>query len=176
MKEITILRMGHRLVRDKRITTHCGLVGRAFGADGMIIYGERDNNLLDSIAEVTEEWGGNFSVRFTDSWKSEIKKWKNEGGTVVHLTMYGIPLPAVMDKINLLQKIMVIIGSEKVPGEVYRLADYNIAIGNQPHSEVAALAVFLDKINGGIEFELKFNDAKIWVIPQEKGKRIERSI
>jgi len=173
---ITVLRLGHRAVRDKRITTHCGLVGRAFGADNMIIYGERDDNILKSIKKVTENWGGSFSVRYTDSWKEEIKKWKGQGGTVVHLTMYGVPLPAVIDKINLLQKIMVIIGSEKVPREVYQLADYNIAIGNQPHSEVAALAVFLDKITGGIEFELKFSNAKIRVIPQERGKRVERLI
>ena len=176
MRIITILRLGHRAVRDKRITTHCGLVGRAFGADSMIIYGERDDNILKSIKKVTENWGGSFSVRFTGSWKEEIKNWKIQGGTVVHLTMYGIPLPAVIDKIKMSQKIMVIIGSEKVPGEVYHLADYNVAIGNQPHSEVAALAVFLDRITGGIEFELKFSDAKIRVIPEERGKRVEKLI
>ncbi|MGC8661269.1 MAG: tRNA (cytidine(56)-2'-O)-methyltransferase [Nitrososphaeria archaeon] len=174
MKKIAILRIGHRLYRDKRITTHCGLVGRAFGADCIIIYGEKDENTINSIADVAKNWGGRFSARFTDSWKSEIKKWKNEGGTVIHLTMYGIPLPEVVDKVHKLEKIMVVIGSEKVPGEVYRLADYNVAIGNQPHSEVAALAVFLDKINDGVEFKLNFENAKIMVIPQEKGKRVER--
>ena len=61
-----------------------------------------------------------------------------------------------------------------MPGEAYRLADYNVAIGNQPHSEVAALAIFLDRINEGVEFRLNFEDSKIRVIPQEKGKRIER--
>ncbi|MCL4343837.1 MAG: tRNA (cytidine(56)-2'-O)-methyltransferase [Nitrososphaerota archaeon] len=172
--KIAILRIGHRPYRDKRITTHCGLVGRAFGADCIIIYGEKDENLINSIVDVTKNWGGNFSARFTDSWKSEIKKWKNEGGTVIHLTMYGMPLPGVMDKIHQLEKIMVIIGSEKVPGEVYRLADYNVAIGNQPHSEVAALAVFLDKLNNEVEFKLYFENAKIRVIPQERGKRVER--
>jgi len=174
MKEITILRIGHRIFRDKRITTHCGLVGRAFGAKSIIIYGEKDESLINSINEVAKNWGGNFSARFTDSWKGEIKKWKNEGGAVVHLTMYGILLPEVMDKISALNKIMIIIGSEKVPGEAYRLADYNVAIGNQPHSEVAALAVFLDRINEGVEFRLNFEDSKIRVIPQERGKRIER--
>ena len=174
MKEITILRIGHRIFRDKRITTHCGLVGRAFGANSIIIYGDKDESLINSINEVTKNWGGNFSIRFTDSWKREIKKWKNDGGTVVHLTMYGILLPEVMDKISTVDKIMIIIGSEKVPGEAYRLADYNVAIGNQPHSEVAALAIFLDRINEGVEFRLNFEDSKITVIPQEKGKRIER--
>ena len=78
MKEITILRIGHRIFRDKRITTHCGLVGRAFGANSIIIYGDKDESLINSINEVTKNWGGNFSIRFTDSWKREIKgAWRS---------------------------------------------------------------------------------------------------
>ena len=34
---ITVLRLGHRKGRDKRITTHVGLVARAFGADELLI-------------------------------------------------------------------------------------------------------------------------------------------
>ena len=39
---------------------------------------------------------------------------------------------------------VVVVGGTKVPSEVFHLSDYNISVGNQPHSEVAALAVFLD--------------------------------
>jgi len=34
---ITILRIGHRISRDKRITTHVALVARAFGAEKIYI-------------------------------------------------------------------------------------------------------------------------------------------
>ena len=34
---ITILRIGHRISRDKRITTHVALVARAFGADNILV-------------------------------------------------------------------------------------------------------------------------------------------
>ena len=30
--KISVLRLGHRLVRDDRVSTHVGLVARAFGA------------------------------------------------------------------------------------------------------------------------------------------------
>ena len=48
----------------------------------------------------------------------------------------------------------------------------NIAIGNQPHSEVAALAVFLDRVLDGLVFRLEFEDAEIKVIPCERGKKV----
>ncbi|MCK7488956.1 MAG: hypothetical protein MZU79_00960 [Anaerotruncus sp.] len=41
---------------------------------------------------------------------------------------------------------MIVVGAEKVPPEIYQLADWNVAVGNQPHSEVAALAITLDRI------------------------------
>ena len=34
---IIVLRIGHRIGRDKRITTHVALVARAFGANEIII-------------------------------------------------------------------------------------------------------------------------------------------
>ena len=34
---INVLRLGHRIGRDKRITTHVALVARAFGADKILI-------------------------------------------------------------------------------------------------------------------------------------------
>ena len=39
---ITILRLGHRVVRDQRITTHVALTSRAFGADKIVISVEKD--------------------------------------------------------------------------------------------------------------------------------------
>ena len=90
--------------------------------------------------------------------------------------MYGIPIDKIIDKITQINsKILVIIGSEKVEGWFYYNSDYNIAIGNQPHSEVAALAIFLDRIYKGEELNIQFSDAKLSIIPQEKGKKVTKN-
>ena len=66
---------------------------------------------------------------------------------------------------------MVIVGAEKVPGEVYEMVNFNVAVGNQPHSEIAALAVFLDRYlkRKGLEKDFK---GKIKIIPCKKGKKV----
>ena len=64
------------------------------------------------------------------------------------------------------------IGSQKVEGEVYRQADANISIGNQPHSEIAALAVFLDRLFSGREISKQFKGCRLEIIPAGKGKKI----
>jgi tRNA (cytidine56-2'-O)-methyltransferase len=87
--------------------------------------------------------------------------------------MYGIN---INDKIEEIRKInsslLVIVGSQKVEGWYYYNSDYNIAIGNQPHSEVAALAIFLDKLYKGEELNIQFSDAKLKILPQERGKKV----
>lgn len=166
-----VFRYGHRANRDHRISTHVGLVARAFGAFGMYYCGDRDEKLEEKIKDVVERWGGSFEVHYVKSWKSFVEKWR---GKVVHLTMYGIPLPDVIDKIRKLKKpILVFVGGQKVPGEIYELADYNVSVTLQPHSEVAALAVFLDRLyKGKMLKKAHFENAKIRIIPQEKGKKI----
>jgi tRNA (cytidine56-2'-O)-methyltransferase len=168
--KIFVLRMGHRISRDHRISTHCGLVSRAFGANGIVYAGEHDQELLDSVEKVARTWGGKFEVSYEKDWKSFIKKWK---GRVVHLTIYGIP---VQEKIKDIEKskedLLIVIGGEKVPPEIYRLADWNISITNQPHSEIAALAIFLDKLFKGGELYKRFAKGVIRVEPEERGKKV----
>jgi tRNA (cytidine56-2'-O)-methyltransferase len=53
----------------------------------------------------------------------------------------------------------------------YEKADFNISIGNQPHSEVSALAIFLDRYTKGLWQKKKF-DGKIEILPTDKGKRV----
>ena len=67
--------------------------------------------------------------------------------------------------------ILIIVGSEKVPREVYDKADFNIAIGHQPHSEVAALAIFLDRYFEGTELNKKF-DGKLKIQGSSRGKKV----
>ncbi len=172
---VYVLRLGHRPERDKRITTHVGLVARAFGAHGFILADVSDDKVITSLLDVVERWGGPFNIIQGVNSIKYIKEWKNKGGEVIHLTMYGEPIDFVIDEIRYSPKDkLVIVGAEKVPRIYYELADYNIAIGNQPHSEVAALAIFLDRLYEGRELYLKFSKWKIRVVPQKRGKRIEQ--
>ncbi len=171
---ITVLRLGHRLGRDSRITTHCGLVSRGLGADRIIFSGDHEQSIVDSINKVTIQWGGKFQAEYDKNWLKAIKDHKKKGFMVVHLTMYGINLP---DRIGTIRDqgkerdILLIVGSQKVPGEVYELADHNIAVGNTPHSEISALALFLDHYFMGDELKKRMDDGKLSIVPQEKGKK-----
>jgi tRNA (cytidine56-2'-O)-methyltransferase len=161
---ITVLRMGHRPQRDKRITTHVCLVARAFGADTIIV-DRKDVRLEETVKKVVDQWGGDFSVTF-QSWKSVLKTWTS---TVVHLTMYGLPLEEQISEIRSLDPILLIVGAEKVPREVFDRADYNISVTNQPHSEIAALALFLDRYFQGGQFYRNFG-GNLKIFPSKKDK------
>ncbi len=170
---IVVLRLGHRLPRDERITTHVGLVARAFGADGIIYSGQHDSSLEKSISDIVQNWGGEFFISYEKNFIKAIKEHKEEGFTVLHLTMYGIPLPEVEKKIKESANVLVVVGAERVPKEVYKLADFNIAITNQPHSEVAALAILLDRLQEGRQLERAFDErfkGRIKIKPSERGK------
>lgn len=171
-QEIVVLRYGHRLVRDYRVTSHCCLVARAFGANKIIIAGDKDKGLRKSVMDVVRRWGDKFEVIFTDSWRKTLIKFKKKGFFVIHLTMYGLQLQKEAGKLRKKHKVLVIIGSQKVEGEVYEQSDANIAITSQPHSEIAALAVALDWVQEGKELGKRFKGAKIKIKPVEKGKQV----
>ena len=166
--KVWVLRLGHRRGRDPRLTTHVALTARALGCDGIILSGEKDDSIMKNINEVVKNWGNHFEVKYEKNWRKIINNWK---GKIVHLTMYGLPIQCKINEIKKLKNILLVVGSEKVPGEIYQLVDFNIAITNQPHSEVGGLAVFLEKLFEGKELEKKFKNAKIKIIPQKKGKK-----
>ncbi len=170
--QIYVLRIGHRPKRDKRITTHVGLVARAFGANGIYI-DSADEKVKLSLMKVTQLWGGPFEVEIGINPISLIKEWKRRNGEIIHLTMYGLNLPDVINDIKSSPKDkLIIVGAEKVPKQYYLLADWNVAIGNQPHSEVAALAIFLEKLTNGWVFKAQFKNSKIKIIPSSRGKKV----
>lgn len=164
---INILRIGHRISRDKRITTHVALVSRAFGADKIFI-DTVDKKIEETIRSTCNRFGGNFEIETGVDKKKIIKNWD---GTIVHLTMYGDELEKSINKIDKKKDLLVIVGAEKVPPQIYELADFNISVGNQPHSEVAALAIFLDRYTDGKWQKKKFN-GKIEILPCDKGKKV----
>lgn len=169
-----MLRLGHRKERDKRVTTHVGLVARAFGAKGFFLTGECDEVVIKSIWKVESRWGRGFDiVSCLSDWRQFLEYWKSKKWVIVHLTMYGVPVLDVLDRLKKIDKpVLVVVGAEKVPGEIYELADSNISITNQPHSEVGALAVFLDRLYNGLKQNIMYRDAKQVVVPSPKGKKI----
>jgi len=54
--EVVVLRLGHRYVRDDRVTTHVFLTARAFGASKVLYSGLRDEKLEERIREITKTW------------------------------------------------------------------------------------------------------------------------
>ena len=162
------MRIGHRRKRDARATTHVCLAARALGAERAIVCGEDDEKLVSGVNDVAKRWGGKFRAKIGKGWKPEITKLKGQGFPIVHLTMYGIPFENKLGELKKRRKLAIVVGSEKVPGEVYRLADYNLSVTSQPHSEVAALAILLHSLR----IKPDFAGSKLRVIPQERGKRI----
>jgi len=175
-QKIVALRWGHRQQRDARLTTHVALTARALGASGFLLSDTVDEKIKESIEKVTRNWGGKFFFEMGKAWKSIVRDWKAQGGIVVHLTAYGenIQTSDVVDRIKSFRKdVLVIVGSQKVPKEFFStdVSDFNVSVGNQPHSECAALAVFLDRFFEGKELARGFKKAKIRIIPQERGKK-----
>jgi tRNA (cytidine56-2'-O)-methyltransferase len=197
LMNITILRLGHRLPRDERISTHVALVARAFGADRMIYSGQHDGGLESSVQRLVGQWGEGgsvsssqspvsgsesrvsgqgFTVSYEKNFRKVIKEHKKNGFLICHLTMYATPLPETITKLRTGNgKLLIVVGSEAVPGDIWDLADYNVSVTNQPHSEVAALAIVLDRLLDGAELERGFDDkfkGKIKIEPSERGKKV----
>lgn len=170
---IWVLRLGHRIERDKRLSTHCGLVARAFGAQKLVYTGEKDSGLEESINSVTKGWGGPFRIEYSESARKLIKEWR---GKSVHLTVYGIPIQKKIRTLRKERNLLIIIGGEKVPPEVYQDCDWNVSVTGQPHSEVAALAVFLHEYFSGRELSKRFRKAGKRVVPQERGKKVVSNV
>lgn len=177
MPKVVVLRWGHRPRRDARLTTHVALTARALGASGLILSDTEDEKIKETIEKVAKNWGGSFFFEMGTPWKEAVKDWKAKGGIVVHLTAYGENIQTS----NMLQRIkesgkdiLVIVGSQKVPREFFleTFSDFNVAVGNQPHSECASLAVFLDRLFEGEELKKSFENAKVRIIPQKRGKKI----
>lgn len=166
-----VLRIGQRVVRDDRVTTHVALVARAFGAK-KIYMNEVNPEIKETLEKINHTWGGDFEIEFISNWKNIIKEKKAQGTKILHLTMYGENINQLSSQLQSEQKILIVVGAEKVPREIYEYADYNIAVGNQPHSEISALAVVLDRIQNGKQFLKKFENPVREIIPTKQGKNV----
>jgi len=163
---IAVLRLGHRPARDKRVTTHVALAARAFGADRILV-STRDRELERTVRDVVRRFGGPFEIETGVAWRRVVREW---AGTTVHLTMYGLPLEDMRPRLPR-DDLLILVGAEKVPRAAFDLVDWNVAVGNQPHSEVAALAVFLDRLLGG-EGIRRVRDGRLRIRPSARGKDV----
>lgn len=169
---VAVLRLGHRPGRDNRMTTHVGLTARALGADRVILPSSA-SEAAETIRDITARFGGPFTVGIRETPASVISSWE---GRIVHLTMYGEPVQSVMGDVRAAQteSLLLVVGAGKVSFDIYEAADWNVAVTNQPHSEVAALGVFLDRFFGGRELDRDWVDADQEIVPQATGKHVNQ--
>ena len=152
---------------------HIFLAARAFGAKQAVYSGQKDPNMEAQFEEIVAKWGGNFTVEYISDETKQLKRWKQAGRELVHLTMYGLPVQEVIEKIqHSPREKVIIIGGAKVQRSIYRIADWNIAITSQPHSEISALSVFLHILFQGTELEKTYDNARFRIIPQAQGKKV----
>lgn len=163
-----IFRLHHRIRRDPRIDTHLALVARIFGVETIYYSGDKDNSYEESIRNVSKKFGGNLDIEYI---KDDIKFIKNFKGIKVHLTVYGVDFRKKINDLKNKKDILIIVGGEKVPPEIYKISDYNLSISNQPHSEIGALAIFFYEF-----FDKKFKKfhGNINIKESERGKIIEK--
>ncbi|RAW46101.1 tRNA (cytidine(56)-2'-O)-methyltransferase [Halorubrum sp. 48-1-W] len=176
--EVVVLRYGHRPGRDDRMTTHVGLTARALGAD-RVIFPDNAGQSAETVRGVTDRFGGPFGVELREDQRAIVRNWR---GVVVHLTMYGERIQDVEGAVRTavrsdgepgdVRDLLVVVGGEKVPWALYERADFNVGVTNQPHSEVAGLAVFLDRFFEGNELDREWVDADRRVVPEATGKTV----
>jgi len=164
---VSVLRLGHRAGRDPRLTTHLALAARALGADRLYLH-PPDDALADRVRAVAKTWGGGFEVVGVSEWRRTVLEFP---GPVVHLTMYGEPLARRLTAMRRARRLLLVVGGAKVPSEIYRTSTWNVAVGHQPHSEVAALAITLDRVRG-LPGPGAWAGAERVVVPQSRGKKV----
>ena len=173
-----VLRLGYRKGRDPRITTHLALVSRALGATGFLLAGDDDSDLFANVQSVNDRFGGDMACEHVGGGMGWLKRFSQNDagdgapGVVVRLTMYGEPYRSVLPRIRRDRPLTVVVGGAKVPGDVFEYAHHNVAVGNQPHSEVAALALFMEAWFGEGGTERHFPDARLVIEPSARGKSV----
>jgi tRNA (cytidine56-2'-O)-methyltransferase len=164
---VSVLRVGHRAGRDPRLTTHVALTARALGAERLYLH-PPDPALAERLSAVGRRWGGTFEVLGAPDWRKVVRSFE---GSVVHLTMYGEPLDDAIGGIRRAERVLVVVGGAKVPADLYRLSTVNVAVGHQPHSEVAALALILDRLVG-VPGPGRWRGAAQEIVPSRRGKTV----
>ena len=173
MEKIPMQNYGIRKQRDTSYSMTQRLL-KKLGEGRVVEYWKRHG--MYKSAELLSIEMQEYVSPYTMRHLSNIKNWKAKGGVIVHLTAYGenIQTSDVLNRIKGSKgDILLIVGSQKVPKIFYtdKVSNFNVSIGNQPHSECSALAIFLDRFFEGNELSLSFQKAKIKIVPQKRGKK-----
>ncbi|MHA1798658.1 MAG: tRNA (cytidine(56)-2'-O)-methyltransferase [Candidatus Helarchaeota archaeon] len=163
------------MIRDERITTHLALISRLFDVRKFLLADIEDKGLKQNIKKLQNIWGGNLDLQVKINPSKYITNWKLSKGFIVHLTMYGEKFDdEILKKLKTHKKLLIIVGSQKVPFKYYELSDLNLSIGNQPHSELSALTILLYELLGRKKDFLyrDFKNSKQKIIPSSKSKKI----
>src|SRR3989338_5144217 len=102
---LEVLRLSHRIARDKRISTHLALTARAFLADKMYYSGEKDSSLESSIEKINTKFGSAFFIAYVKEPVKLIKEKKSQGYKIINLTMYGLPLKTEIAEVKKFKNI-----------------------------------------------------------------------
>ena len=117
-ERVDVLRLGYRLGRDPRITTHLALVGRALGANRFLLAGDEDPKMFENLDSVASRFGGGMECEHVNAPMGWLRRFVEEDagdgspGIAVHLTMYGEPfreaipfaaLASVLSRIDLIR-------------------------------------------------------------------------
>ena len=132
---------------------------------------DSDYEMEESVNKITAKFGGPFKIEHVKNAIKLIEEKKKLDYKIIHLTVYGIDFRKKVKEIKN-KSMMIIVGGEKVEPEYYKISDYNLSVTSQPISEVSAIGIFLYEIYGIKE---KFEDAKIRVIEQERGKLLKET-
>lgn len=89
---------------------------------------------MENVRDTADRWGGNFEIEYAKNYMGTfINKWKDNGGKVVHLTMYGSQAHEIVGEVQKsCADILIVVGGAKVPGRVYKSADWNVSVTTQP--------------------------------------------
>ena len=71
---IEVLRLNHRIARDKRISTHLALTSRALSVTKAYYSGQKDGSLEESVQKVVNRFGGPFEIIHTKEPLKLIKE------------------------------------------------------------------------------------------------------
>ena len=89
-ERVDVLRLGYRLGRDPRITTHLALVGRALGADRFLLAGDEDPKMFENLESVADRFGGGMETEHIHSPMGWLRRFVEEDAGCL---LYTSPSP-----------------------------------------------------------------------------------
>ena len=93
-----------------------------------MLAGDEDKEMFENLESVSERFGGSLETSHVKGM-SHLKKHVQDGGVAVHLTMYGEPFRKAIPKIRRDRPVVIVVGGAKVPGDVYKICQHNVAVG-----------------------------------------------